>query len=135
MKIILFLFCSCIGWKTQNKAVDKRTCRHLKEYLGEKTESDRCGIEMAAENKGGAATIFRAPKHKSVSVLLANKWTDRLVVIYMILFRNKISVREFKFSLVCIVVVSILKLTVICLHIKRCVAPFILFFFNLNKKL
>ena len=53
-----------------------KTCRHLKEYLGEEIECKRVGAAMPTENKGGAATIFRSPKHKQVEVLLAHKYTE-----------------------------------------------------------
>eukprot|EP00662_Eupelagonemidae_sp_cell21_P024403 gene24404-32288_t len=36
-------YCTCVAWRYQTKGVDARTCKHLKEYLGDAFEAARCG--------------------------------------------------------------------------------------------
>jgi DNA ligase-1 len=36
-------YCTCYAWRQQKAAVDSRTCRHLKEYLGDAYEAARVG--------------------------------------------------------------------------------------------
>ena len=55
----------------QRNAVDKRTCRHLRAYLGTEFENDR--IDFDPEEKPNPS---RAQKHKNVAVLLAHKYTE-----------------------------------------------------------
>ncbi len=35
--------CSCPAWRNQSKAIEQRTCKHLRSYLGDKFEEDRVG--------------------------------------------------------------------------------------------
>ncbi|KAJ2996018.1 hypothetical protein HDV02_000247 [Globomyces sp. JEL0801] len=63
-------YCTCMGWKTQNAPVDKRTCKHLKQVLGQEYESFRCGDTKSTRD-------FSA-KVNSVKLLLANKWEEHI---------------------------------------------------------
>ena len=36
-------YCTCPSWRNQNNAVDRRTCKHLREYLGGEFEEFRVG--------------------------------------------------------------------------------------------
>ena len=36
-------YCTCPSWRNQNNAVDRRTCKHLREYLGSEFEEYRVG--------------------------------------------------------------------------------------------
>ena len=58
----------CPGWKGQEADKSQRTCKHLKEYLGE--EFDKARITKAKK------TAYVAP-HISVSVLLAHKYDEK----------------------------------------------------------
>ena len=63
-------YCTCVAWRYQNKAVDSRTCKHLKMYLGEEFERKRCGI--------GSPDAHVTTKVANVAgVLLADKWDEK----------------------------------------------------------
>ena len=66
-------YCTCVAWRYQNQAVNARTCKHLKEYLGVDFEKERCGLT------GGATTAKAAKLKKFVmpGVLLAEKWDEK----------------------------------------------------------
>jgi hypothetical protein len=38
-----FSFSRCIGWKIQNNPTNKRTCKHLRDHLGDTFEQARIG--------------------------------------------------------------------------------------------
>ncbi len=66
--------CSCPAWKNQGAAVDARTCKHLRAYLGNDEETARVG---SAAPQRSAATIKKdtaASEGKAPPVLLAHKW-------------------------------------------------------------
>jgi DNA ligase-1 len=66
--------CSCPAWRNQGAAIDRRTCKHLRAYLGDAVESARVG---AAPPKRAAASGGRAQAVKKDSappILLAHKW-------------------------------------------------------------
>ena len=66
----------CLGWKNQNKPTNKRTCKHLREYLGDEFEDCRCGITSASQVHSNKATN-RSPRHKQIKqLLLAHKWQE-----------------------------------------------------------
>ncbi|KAL5022797.1 hypothetical protein ScPMuIL_001952 [Solemya velum] len=60
-------YCTCSGWKNQNKPINKRTCKHLKDHLGDDYESVRCQMTKVQKAKG-------IPSHIQVNVLLAHKY-------------------------------------------------------------
>eukprot|EP01059_Diplonema_ambulator_P000861 TRINITY_DN10686_c0_g1_i2.p1 TRINITY_DN10686_c0_g1~~TRINITY_DN10686_c0_g1_i2.p1 ORF type:complete len:677 (+),score=259.32 TRINITY_DN10686_c0_g1_i2:213-2243(+) len=66
-------YCTCIAWRYQNQAVNERTCKHLKEYLGLEFEKVRCKLGGGAAAKAEAAV---AKKFHMPGVLLADKWNE-----------------------------------------------------------
>lgn len=69
------------AWRNQSGApVNARTCKHLKELLGEKYEMARLmlknpdGVQPAPSSKGAKAKPKSKVGKKTVEVLLANKW-------------------------------------------------------------
>ncbi|KAK7114823.1 uncharacterized protein [Littorina saxatilis] len=60
--------CSCNEWKNQTENEKQRTCKHLKEYLGE--EFDKARVTKAKKKAYVA-------QHISVSVLLAHKYDEK----------------------------------------------------------
>ncbi|HMG24006.1 MAG TPA: hypothetical protein VK607_21875, partial [Kofleriaceae bacterium] len=71
--------CSCPAWKNQGAAIDQRTCKHLRAYLGDAAEAARVGT--AAPGRAAAARPAspgrRAPavaKPTAPPILLAHKW-------------------------------------------------------------
>lgn len=67
--------CTCIGWKTQKNATNKRTCKHLREHLGDVYESARIGQLPVAKRKAPEPTQHF--KHLNVSLLLAHKYDEK----------------------------------------------------------
>ena len=86
--LIWFGKCRCLGWKKQNKAVDSRTCKHLREYLGSEFEDARVGpVTGRGSTRGGASAetpskgSSRIAQHINIKpLLLAHKYTDRYLV-------------------------------------------------------
>ncbi|KAH9083286.1 hypothetical protein LEN26_020984 [Aphanomyces euteiches] len=72
-------YCTCMGWKMQNKAVDARSCKHLKQILGEPFELWRT---TGSTNPGAAsiATSSTMAKQTAPKLLLAQKWEAQDVV-------------------------------------------------------
>ena len=74
--------CSCPVWRYQNKAVNARTCKHLREYLGEAFENERCAEPGSAAAGAPHVAPHGAPaggkKHAMPGVLLANKALPKL---------------------------------------------------------
>src|SRR5690349_17670486 len=68
--------CSCPAWRNQGAPPDRRTCKHLRAYLGDAHETARVGNAAPARSK---ATVAReAADAKAPPVLLAHKWeTDK----------------------------------------------------------
>ena len=63
-----------MAWKNQTKAISSRTCKHLKNYLGEEFEKKRTGDDDSSE---GGRTIMRAPRSKAIpQLLLAHKYNE-----------------------------------------------------------
>ncbi|XP_025115282.1 uncharacterized protein LOC112576783 isoform X2 [Pomacea canaliculata] len=61
--------CSCAGWKAQSVREEERSCKHLKEYLGDDFEKGRL--------QNIKKKTYIAP-HISVSVLLAHKYDENV---------------------------------------------------------
>ena len=66
-----------MAWKNQNRLVDSRTCKHLKEHLGEKFETARCNMGSDASTSGSRASRSPAKAKAIPQLLLAHKWTER----------------------------------------------------------
>jgi len=72
--------CSCPAWKNQGAPIDRRTCKHLRAYLGADHEARRVGTAPAARPaaaSGKPAARSRsaaAKKDTAPPILLAHKW-------------------------------------------------------------
>jgi len=73
--------CSCPAWKNQGAAIDRRTCKHLRAYLGDAAETARVGTAATAGKSaavsGTASGRRSAPavaKPTAPPILLAHKW-------------------------------------------------------------
>ena len=71
--------CSCPAWKNQSAAVDRRTCKHLRAYLGDVAETARLGTLVASRaaatsSGGGSASSGANKKDTAPPILLAHKW-------------------------------------------------------------
>lgn len=61
--------CSCPAWRNQSQAIERRTCKHLRQYRGEAVEAARIGHVPTT-----AATKSAAESTKAPAVLLAETW-------------------------------------------------------------
>lgn len=60
--------CSCPAWRNQSLPIERRTCKHLRQYRGEAAETERLGTQLKAPSAAKPA--------KSVpGLLLAQTWT------------------------------------------------------------
>lgn len=78
--------CSCPAWRNQGAVLDRRTCKHLRAYLGEEAEAARTGgAAPAAAVKGKPAKKVLSgggeseegeggEEEKAPPILLAHKW-------------------------------------------------------------
>ena len=68
--------CTCPAWQHQGATIDRRTCKHLRAYLGDEHEATRVGIAVpAAPSGGGGGASKKIPDAgKAPPVLLAHKW-------------------------------------------------------------
>jgi DNA ligase-1 len=65
--------CSCPAWRNQSAAIDRRTCKHLRAYLGDAAETARVGTATAARpSSAGRAPAVAKPS--APPILLAHKW-------------------------------------------------------------
>jgi len=66
-------YCTCMGWKIQKKAIDERTCKHLKQVLGEEFEQWRTG-GVSTSPKKDKGSKDNTGKSSAPKLLLAHKW-------------------------------------------------------------
>ncbi|TMQ20697.1 MAG: DNA ligase [Deltaproteobacteria bacterium] len=73
--------CSCPAWKNQGAAIDRRTCKHLRAYLGDAVETARVGAAAAAATtrasaapSAGGRRSAAVAKPTAPPILLAHKW-------------------------------------------------------------
>jgi DNA ligase-1 len=79
--------CSCPAWKNQGAPIDRRTCKHLRGYLGDDRETTRVGAAVpsrAASTQSQASTSTSrtsgrargaaTKKDTAPPILLAHKW-------------------------------------------------------------
>lgn len=73
--------CNCPAWRNQRHAPTARTCKHLKELLGDAYEAARTqrtagASTSSAKSKSSSASGSSSPTRKAAApkVLLANKW-------------------------------------------------------------
>ncbi len=79
--------CNCPRWRYQNRGVDVRTCKHLREYLGDAFEDARCrepgsaagdGGGVVGHVPGGTVAAGGGKTYAIPGVLLANKALPKL---------------------------------------------------------
>ncbi|MBN1801657.1 MAG: DNA ligase [Candidatus Lokiarchaeota archaeon] len=78
--------CTCPAWQFQNKPIETRTCKHIKEFRGEAAEKKRTGFSNSKTSKSSKAsksskksTKSSSPGDKSqseISVMLAHNYRD-----------------------------------------------------------
>jgi len=61
--------CSCPAWRNQSRSIERRTCKHLRQYRGESAEAGRLGESLPTAPKPTKSKA-RAP-----ALLLAQNWT------------------------------------------------------------
>lgn len=66
--------CTCPAWRNQSVAIEKRTCKHLRQLRGEQAEADRIG--GALPQKPAAAKKDTAGGSLVPPLLLAHSWTN-----------------------------------------------------------
>jgi DNA ligase 1 len=73
--------CSCPAWRNQGAAVDRRTCKHLRAYLGAEVEARRVGEASPAAAGGSGSAAVRATTSSAAArqatappLLLAHRW-------------------------------------------------------------
>ena len=68
--------CTCPAWRNQGAPIDRRTCKHLRAYLGDDAETARIGVAAAAASATATAKQGRrrAAKATAPPILLAHKW-------------------------------------------------------------
>jgi DNA ligase 1 len=80
--------CTCPAWRNQSTAIEKRTCKHLRQYCGEDAEKMRLGGEIpanaarvrkpstnAAVPPGGSSDTASSATNSGPPILLAHSWT------------------------------------------------------------
>lgn len=80
--------CSCPAWRNQSTAIERRTCKHLRQYCGDEVEKARLGGELptsasrprAATSKpttaGGTSSSDSGETVSGPPILLAHTWTS-----------------------------------------------------------
>lgn len=69
--------CSCPAWRNQSIAIERRTCKHLRAYLGEAEEAARVGVSgPLPPATGGTGTAARGAKATAPPLLLAHTWEN-----------------------------------------------------------
>ena len=64
------LSCRCKAWHAQRNPPSKRTCKHLKDYLGAEFEKHRCELDTPKQKAA-------LKSHINVSLLLAHKYDEK----------------------------------------------------------
>ena len=62
--------CTCPAWRNQSLPIDRRTCKHLRQYRGEAAERHRIGQPLPT------AVIQTSAKITSPALLLAHAWDN-----------------------------------------------------------
>src|SRR5690242_17338970 len=63
--------CTCPAWRNQSLSIERRTCKHLRNYRGEAAEQARIGGELPAAPKPTRDGEGREPP-----LLLAQTWAN-----------------------------------------------------------
>jgi len=65
--------CSCPAWRNQSLAIERRTCKHLRQYRGEAAEQQRLGTLSIPCRR--ADNTDKTAKTRAPALLLAQNWT------------------------------------------------------------
>ncbi len=65
--------CSCPAWRNQSLPIERRTCKHLRQYRGEAAEQQRLGTLSAPCRRADNAD--NTAKTRAPALLLAQNWT------------------------------------------------------------
>jgi DNA ligase-1 len=73
--------CSCPAWRNQSVGIERRTCKHLRQYRGKEAEDQRVGQAApagasAAAKSGDEQDESAASTKASVALLLAHAWDN-----------------------------------------------------------
>ena len=75
------LSCTCPAWRNQGATLDRRTCKHLRAYLGDAEETARVGApastpvaKRAAASSGAGGDAEGEAADNAPPILLAHKW-------------------------------------------------------------
>jgi DNA ligase-1 len=66
--------CSCPAWRNQSTPIERRSCKHLKNVLGEAVEVARVGEDIATPPLGPSESAPEAAREKAPLLLLAHRW-------------------------------------------------------------
>lgn len=73
--------CTCPAWRNQGATLDRRTCKHLRAYLGDAEETARVGApastpvaKRAAASSGAGGDAEGEAADNAPPILLAHKW-------------------------------------------------------------
>jgi DNA ligase-1 len=65
--------CSCPAWRNQSASIDRRTCKHLRQYRGEAAEQQRLGTLSTPCRR--ADNTDKTAKTRAPALLLAQNWS------------------------------------------------------------
>jgi len=65
--------CSCPAWRNQSLPIERRTCKHLREYRGDAAEQQRLGTLSVPSRR--ADNTDKTAKTRAPALLLAQNWT------------------------------------------------------------
>jgi len=68
--------CSCPAWRNQSLSIDRRTCKHLRQYRGDAAEQARLGRGLNQPAQPARAKITHA-KPIAPALLLAETWNPQ----------------------------------------------------------
>lgn len=63
--------CSCPAWRNQSLPIDRRSCKHLRQYRGEAAEQDRLGTSATV-------SVTKRSQPEAPALLLAYTWENRI---------------------------------------------------------
>ena len=80
--------CSCPAWRNQSLPIEKRTCKHLRKYLGEEHEAARLGSAAMSGKAAGKKTSAKG-KPAATAGASGDATTDSTVVPPQLLLAHK----------------------------------------------
>jgi DNA ligase len=69
--------CNCPAWRNQSLPIERRTCKHLRQFRGDEAEDTRIGAAVAAAAASPATPAKKSgPKSGAPPLLLAESWNS-----------------------------------------------------------